>query len=129
MDDIFPNRAKLQAHILAYRERFLISANDMAVKLERSPSGLKSILYDKTRPVGLDFIQNWSRLSGHSILEYIDDPGSPVAGVDPVKFREATEQERVILRTIAEDLAFMTPQARRSALEAWSAMARGLLGK
>ena len=129
MDDVFPTRPKLQAHVLAFREHFQITPIDLALKLKRSPSGLKSILYDKTRPVGLDFIQNWSKLSGHSILEYIDDPASPIPGVDPVKFRESSEQERVMLRTMAEDLSIMSPQARRSALEAWSAIVRGLTGK
>jgi len=127
MDEVFPKRSQLREDVLAYRLVHKLSKDEMAELLKRKPTSLHSILYDKTRPVGTDFIQNWAALSGHSITEYIDDPGRPVPGVAQEQFGEASEQERVILRGIAQDLAKLTPEQRRAASEAWSAIIRGYL--
>ena len=125
MDEIFPMREKLRDDVLVFRRTMNLTPAQMAVMLKRSPSGLHSTLYDSGRHVGLDLIQEWARVTGHSILEYIDDPGRPVPGVSQEAFGEATEEERVILRAVASDLAQLRPELRRPAFDAWTAIIRG----
>jgi hypothetical protein len=129
MDDVFPQRTKLRDDILAYRREHGLTPDQMAIKLQRSPSSLKSILYDRTRLVGTDFIKIWAGISGRSITEYIDDPGTSVPGVPQEAFADATEQERVMMRAMGSDLSRLTTEQRRAAFEAWSAIVRGISGK
>jgi len=125
MDELFPMRPKLRNDILAYRTEHGLDPAGMAVALGKSPGSLKSILYDHSRHVGTAFLQAWCSLSGHSLTEYLDDPGAPVAGVPKDAFGQATEEERVMLRAMASDLAKLRPELRRPAFDAWAAIVRG----
>ena len=125
MDEIFPMREKLRDDMLIFRREKGISKDQVAVLLKKKPSSLHSILYDRTRHVGTEFLQLWCALSGHSLTEYLDDPGSPLPGLPQEDWGKVTEEERVMLRAMASDLARLRPELRRHAFNAWTSIIQG----
>jgi transcriptional regulator with XRE-family HTH domain len=124
-DALFPYRKQLRDDVLAFRKANGLSPDDFAEMVGVSKTGLKSILYDKKRHVGVDFLRAWAAVSGHSIAEYLDDPGAPPPGVPQADFGQATEQQRVMTRAMGSDLAKLSPEHQRAAFEAWSSIVRG----
>jgi transcriptional regulator with XRE-family HTH domain len=125
MDD-WAHRENFKTHLTRYRKERGITLDQVALELGLTRNSLMGYLYKKdgARP-GLDKLQKAAALFGCSVTEFLDDPGAPVPGVAPQGYGEASEEERVMLRAIAADLAGLTPDTRRAAFEAWSAIVRG----
>jgi hypothetical protein len=77
------------------------------------------------REPGKDTLKKLSAYYQVQLSELTDDPGAPVAGVPQAQFAESSEEERVMMRAMGSDLSKLTPEQRRAAFEAWSAIVRG----
>ena len=127
--DEWAYRRQFRDRVAEYRSKHHLTPDEMAMRLGLKPSTYTGYLYKKKGKPGVEVLQLAAGLFGCSVLEFMDDPGAPVAGVGAESFSEASEQERVILRAIAEDLVKLTPDQRRAMFDAWSAIVRGYLTK
>jgi len=125
--DEWAYRKQFRERVAEFRSKHHLSPEEMATRLGLKLTTYSGYLYKKKGKPGVEVLQLAAGLFGCSVLEFMDDPGSPVAGVTQGSFGEATEQERVMLRAMSQDLAKLNPDQRRAAFEAWSAIVRGFL--
>lgn len=111
MTNIWPQRDLYRIHLEEFLEKtgmtqelFCDEVNKRAKvyeeagkKVHLSLSHLRNALYRKNKRLGLEILQISSAIFNISVMNYIDDPGAPIAGQD---MSEESEEDRFFARML-----------------------------
>lgn len=109
----------------AYQAKSKHTQAEVARELGTTYGTLRFWLSGK-RPPKRANLQAAAALFNCSVLEFMDDPGSSLAGLGDEGSFGSSEEERVILRAMAKDLRQLSSEDQRLAFEVWSTLARGM---
>jgi transcriptional regulator with XRE-family HTH domain len=127
--DRWPQRENFKAKVKEVGEALGMTHQEISTSLGISLEYLRSLLYRKNTRPDWDLAVRMSQSWHCDVTEFIDNPGGePPAGLDKKEFREGPEEDRVYLRAMGHDLAKLTPEQKRNAIEAWRAVVRGITG-
>lgn len=91
----------------------------MAECLGVKESHLHGLLYDKRVRPSLDVVQKAAEVFEVSITELIDDPGGAPPGMDPDKWAEASNRDRVLASAMLEDLMTIPEEEKDAYYKLW----------
>ena len=117
--DIWPQRERFKTLVNAYRRKHGIDRATMADRLGIKESHLHGLLYDKRVRPSLDVVQKAAEVFEVSITELIDDPGGAPPGMDPDKWAEASDRDRVLASAMLEDLMVIPEEEKDAYYQLW----------
>jgi len=117
--EIWPQREKFKSLVNAYRKKHGIDRATMAECLGVKESHLHGLLYDKRVRPSLDVVQKAAEVFEVSITELIDDPGGAPPGMDPDKWAEASNRDRVLASAMLEDLMTIPEEEKDAYYKLW----------
>lgn len=125
MSDIWPQRVIFRKRLREYQLASGWTQEQVAEVLGVELSHLRNSIYRSEKKLGLEPLQRAAGLFGCSVTEFLDDPGgTPPAGVQAADFAAMSEEDRLLVRMMVEDLSRIDPGKRRSAFDAWNSLMR-----
>lgn len=120
--DVWPQRGVFADLIRDYLKKTGSRQADFAEKVGTTTGTLRQWLYNSRRKPDIKNLILVSSLLGCPITTFIDNPSENIPGIPVGK----TEEERVMVRRMAEDLSGMSSRQRHSALEVWASLVRAI---
>ena len=117
--NIWPQRERFKTLVNAYRRKQGIDRATMAERLGIKESHLHGLLYDKRVRPSIDVVQTAAEVFEVSITELLDDPGGAPPGMDPDKWAEASNQDRVLASAMLEDLMTIPEEEKDAYYKLW----------
>ncbi len=117
--DIWGHRELFKAAVKNYRESAGVKLADVAECIGLKEQTLKDYLYRKDVKPSLEVLQKAASTFGCSVTEFIDDPGAVPAGMDPDKWAEASDRDRVLASAMLEDLKTIPEEEKEAYYQLW----------
>ena len=117
--DVWPQRAKFRDRLKAYQDSTGKTQAETSADLGVELGSLRFWLYQKKRKPSFDTLQKAAALFRCSITDFIDDPGTPQAGIDQMAWSEVSERTRVLASAMFQDLLGLPEEEQEAYYQLW----------